>query len=68
MTDHLFVGTHVEDLASGRTIAPGETITLSAEEAEDPHNKRLLDEELLIPVQKPKRGQKEPNAKDGEND
>lgn len=49
MSDFLFVGTHVEDLASGRTLAPGEEVTLSGDELNDPHNKRLVDDGVLIP-------------------
>lgn len=42
------VSTHVEDLASGRTVEPGEVIHMTEKEAADPHNKRLLDEGILI--------------------
>lgn len=39
---------HAEDLASGRTVAPGESFYLSAAEQGDPHNKRLIDEGKVL--------------------
>ena len=42
------VSSHVEDLASGRTLAPGEFVDLTKEEQKDPHNARLLEEGILI--------------------
>lgn len=42
------VSTHVEDLASGRTVAPGEEFYLTTEELQDPHNARLIDEGVVI--------------------
>jgi hypothetical protein len=45
-------------LASGRAGVPGETFDLSAEEAKDPHNKRLLDEGHILAVE-PKAKKKE---------
>lgn len=45
-------------LADGCPLAPGEAKGLSAKQAEDPYNKRLIDEGKLIPVEEPK-GKKE---------
>lgn len=59
---------HAEDLADGRMVGPGETIKLSKEDIEDPHNKRLIDEGLLLEISdatkyeggvKPKTGKEE---------
>ena len=38
---------HAEDLASGRTIAPGETIKASDLDLKSDHDKRLIDEVLI---------------------
>lgn len=53
---------HPEDLFSGRVLGPHEEVELSKEEASHPHNKRLIDEELLIPVDE----KKEPQLLEGE--
>jgi hypothetical protein len=45
---------HVEDLSDGRTLAPGEVVSLTKEELSDPHNKRLIDEGVLITAEQPK--------------
>lgn len=37
-----------QDLADGKVLAPGETVDLSAEQAKEPHNKRLIDEGALV--------------------
>jgi hypothetical protein len=42
------------NLASGRMLTPGETFDLSAEEAKDPHNQRLIEEGHLLKVEKKK--------------
>lgn len=46
---------HPQSLASGRMLAPGETVELSAEEARDPQNAVLIEEGGLIPVKAPKK-------------
>lgn len=46
--EYRFVGSHVDDLADGRTLEPGGFVTLSETDLEAPHNQRLLDEGLLI--------------------
>lgn len=48
------VSTHVEDLSDGRSVAPGDSITLTAEELKDPHNARLIDEGVFIVVEETK--------------
>ena len=42
------VSNHVEDLADGSIVAPGEFVHLSEEDAKDPHNERLIAEGALI--------------------
>lgn len=42
------VSTHVEDLADGSTVAPGEFVHLSEDDLKDPHNERLVAEGILI--------------------
>lgn len=42
-----FVGSHLDDLADGRTLEPHEIITLTVEEQADPHNKQRIDAGLL---------------------
>jgi hypothetical protein len=49
-TEYRNVGDHVEDLASGQTIGPGETVTLSKADLDAPHNQRLLDDGKLMPT------------------
>jgi acylphosphatase len=44
---------HVEDLADGRVVAPGEEVKLTAEQIDDPHNARLIDENKLSPIEDP---------------
>lgn len=48
MPKYKHVGSHPEDLASGRVVAPGELVDLKGDEVSDPHNKRLIDEEILV--------------------
>jgi plastocyanin len=43
-----FVGTYAQDLADGKIVAPGDEVTLSAKDAENPHNARLIADGLLI--------------------
>jgi plastocyanin len=45
------VSSHVEDLSDGRTVAPGDSVTLTTEESKDPHNARLIDEGVFIAVE-----------------
>lgn len=49
-----FVGLHTEDLASGQPLGPGDYVELDDEDFEDAHNKRFLDEGLLIEAPKSK--------------
>jgi hypothetical protein len=49
------IGSHPEDTAEGATIAPGEsTEELGSFDPQAPHNKRLIDEGILIEIPKPK--------------
>lgn len=43
-------GGHPQDLASGRMVEPGETVDLTEEEIEDPHNKALIESGLLTSI------------------
>ena len=40
-----------ETLASGQPLVPGETVDLKAEDAKDPHNKRIIESGALIKVE-----------------
>ena len=42
------ISNHVEDLADGSIVAPGEFVHLSEDEVKDPHNERLIGEGILI--------------------
>lgn len=42
---------HVEDIASGLTVEPGGFVELSENEANDPHNKRLIEEGFFVEVE-----------------
>jgi hypothetical protein len=45
--------THIEDLADGSQVAPGEAVSLTQKAAEDPHNARLINEGILIEASAP---------------
>lgn len=47
---HRFVGSHPEDLESGKLMIPGEYYKLTEDELKSPHNARFLEEGLLIPA------------------
>jgi hypothetical protein len=42
------VGGHLQDLADGRVLEPGQTTTLTSDALADPHNQRLVDAGLLV--------------------
>jgi hypothetical protein len=44
------VSDHVEDLATGQTLGPGEAADLARKDLDEDHNKRLVEEGLLIPT------------------
>jgi hypothetical protein len=44
------VGTHPEDLHDGRIVEVGGFVILTAEELREPHNQRLVAENVLIPT------------------
>lgn len=50
MTQYRCTSRHSEDLADGRVIAPGDVATLNADDVKDPHNQRLIDEQLLVEI------------------
>lgn len=50
-----FVGSHADNLASGRPLEPGEFVDLTEEQAQESYNAHLLDEGLLISVEPDKR-------------
>jgi hypothetical protein len=60
------VSSHVEDLANGRTVEPGGVVSLTGEEQDDPHNKRLIDEGVFIVVEEPTH-EKKTTQKEGGN-
>ena len=51
MTEHKYVGKHLDDLADGRVLVPGQTYELDDAALAEPHNVQRIDEGLLIPVQ-----------------
>lgn len=58
---------HPEDLADGRVVGPGEVV--DGLKADDPHNKRLLDEGKLVKLEtKSKSPAKETTTSEGGND
>lgn len=50
MTDQRFryVGRHVDDLHDGRPLEPGSYVTLTADQADHPHNQSRIQAGLLI--------------------
>jgi len=50
------VGAHAEELTGGRVVGLGEVVDLSAEDVKDEHNKRLIDEGILIETGTPSTG------------
>jgi hypothetical protein len=56
------VGIHPEDTAEGAVLAPGEsTEGLASFDPKDPHNKRLIDEGIFLPI--PEEDEKPDKAK-----
>lgn len=50
MAEYKVNSRHVEDLANGRPVEPGQVVDLSSEDVEKPHNQRLIEEGVLLPV------------------
>jgi hypothetical protein len=50
LTAYKFVGRHLDDLADGRVLEPGQVCKLDKTAEEHPHNQRLITEGLLIPT------------------
>jgi hypothetical protein len=46
-------------LADGRSLVPGETVDLTADESKDLHNKRLIEEGHLLEVKSKKKEDKD---------
>lgn len=44
------VSDHVQDLASGQTVGPGEAVEIAKKDLEEDHNLRLVEEGLFIPT------------------
>lgn len=42
--------THDQDLADGRVVEPGGTVSLTAEQVSDPHNQDLIRRGLLVEI------------------
>jgi hypothetical protein len=57
MTDRIYTGRTADTLASGRPIAPGETVSLTADAEKD--NQHLIDAGVLPEAPKPE-ARKEP--------
>lgn len=56
MRHYRHVGNHPEDTAEGAVLAPGEsTEDLASFDPRDPHNKRLIDEGILLPIPEEKK-------------
>lgn len=45
-----YVGRVPQDLEGGRVLAPGDPCKLSVDEQKLPHNARLIEEGLLVPI------------------
>lgn len=60
-----YVGTHPQDLADGRMLAPGELADLDDEALQDPHNAALVEEGKLIEADEKSSGQKSSGKQKG---
>lgn len=52
LVEYKNVGQHAEDLASGQTLAPGETVELDDEAIRLPHNEDLIARGTLMALDK----------------
>jgi hypothetical protein len=52
-TEYLFVGEHADTLASGRHVAPGDSVPADAVDLDDQHDCNLVDEGRLVPISPP---------------
>jgi len=50
-TQWRYVGNHAQDGAGGAMFGPGDFVDLTQAQVDDPFNKRLIDEGLLIPTE-----------------
>lgn len=62
MKTYISVSNHVEDLASGQMVGIGEEVQLSAADEREPHNVRLIEDGVLIPVTRARQAQVEKAA------
>lgn len=46
--DYRYVGPHLDDLHDGRIVEPGQLVTLTHEQATDPHNQQRIQTGLLV--------------------
>lgn len=69
MKDYKVVSRHDEDLADGRIGHPGEIVQLTAEQEKEDHNKRLIEDGLIIEAakKKPTKTDKANTDKRGDN-
>ncbi|MEJ7824909.1 MAG: hypothetical protein WKF48_05745 [Solirubrobacteraceae bacterium] len=56
---YLVAGDHADVLASGRPIAPGETVAAGAVDLEHPHDRRLMADGVLIDTQPAREGKED---------
>jgi hypothetical protein len=54
-TEYLFVGEHADTLASGRHVAPGDSVPADAVDTDDQHDCNLVDEGRLVAISPPAR-------------
>lgn len=57
---------NLTDLADGRIAEPGQSVELSADQADDPHNKRLIESGQLVALQEVKATKAAKEVNDGE--
>jgi hypothetical protein len=50
-SDYAYTGNHVGDLADGRTVEPGQIVTLDGPAIAEPHNASLIDAGTLLLVE-----------------
>lgn len=53
---YLATGDHPLTLASGRPVAPGETVPVAAVDPDDAHDQRLIDEGVLVELKPARKG------------
>lgn len=56
MKSFRFVGDHADELDGGRPVGPGDEVKLDEKALSQPIAARLIEEEKLLPIGKPKTG------------